>query len=153
MLRISEAASLAFHTMAYLARNPARVATTREIAKEVRGSEAHLSKVLQRLVKAGLVRSARGPKGGFSLGKARNDIRLLDIYETIEGPFQPKNCLLDFSVCGDGPCILGGMVEMVNREFKEYLAGTLLSDLIQSCQGVEPGAEVVCLDDSRRPPG
>ena len=66
MLKISEAATLALHTAFFLVTNPDRRLTTREMASTMGASEAHLSKVLQRLVHAGLVESVRGPKGGFA---------------------------------------------------------------------------------------
>ena len=86
MLRISEAASIALHTMAYLARNKDRMVSTHEIAGAMGLSENHLAKVRQRLVKAGLVEAQRGPSGGFMLSRPAEDITLLEVYEAIEGP-------------------------------------------------------------------
>ncbi|MCF8044104.1 MAG: Rrf2 family transcriptional regulator, partial [Desulfarculaceae bacterium] len=67
LLKISEAASLALHTMGLLASRPGEQVPTRELAARLKVSEAHLAKVMQRLGRAGLVRSQRGPKGGFAL--------------------------------------------------------------------------------------
>jgi Rrf2 family protein len=128
MLRISEAASLALHTMALLASNSGAKQTTWEIAKTLRVSEAHLAKVLQRLGRAGLVKSQRGPGGGFSLGRAPDTITLLDVYEATEGPLQPPGCLLGRPAC-NGSCILGGLLEQVGAEIRDYFAQTRLSDL------------------------
>ena len=122
ILRISDAASLAMHSMVFLAANPDRFIPTREIASKFHISEAHLSKVLQRLARVGLVKSTRGPKGGFMLGKPAGDIVLLDVYESIEGPFAPSKCLLGAPICGGDNCILGGLLETVNKQIKEYLA-------------------------------
>ena len=129
LLKISEAASLALHTMVYLAAKNERLVTTHEIGEVLRVSEAHLSKVLQRLGKVGLVDATRGPKGGFCLAKAGDDISLLEVYEAIEGPLQDSVCLLDEPVCQGHKCILGGLLEMVNQQAREYLAGTTLTDL------------------------
>lgn len=129
MLRISEAASLALHATTLLAANCNRPLSTKEIAAKLRASEAHLSKVLQRLGKVGLVDSTRGPKGGFCLAKAADDISLLEVYEAIEGPLQDSVCLLGEPVCQGEECILGGLLEMVNQQAREHLGGTFLSDL------------------------
>ena len=129
ILKISEAASLALHAVVFLAAKPGRLVPTKEIASTLHLSEAHLSKVLQRLARAGLVRSIRGPKGGFTLGKPCDRISLLDVYEAIEGPFVSSNCLLDSPVCGGEQCILGGLLETANKLVEEYLAGTKLSEL------------------------
>jgi len=128
MLRISDAASLALHAAVMLAVNPGKEVSTRRIASQLNASEAHLSKVLQRLAKAGLVTSTRGPKGGFTLQKRADKVRLLDVYETIEGPLVPNHCLLGTPIC-DGKCIFGDLLETVDRQIGDYLAGTNLSEL------------------------
>ena len=86
IIQISEAASLALHSMVLLAASPERSLTVKEITGRTLVSEAHLSKVMQRLAKAGLVKSTRGPKGGFVLGDSGLSISLLSIFEAIEGP-------------------------------------------------------------------
>ena len=129
VLKISEAASLALHSMAFLAANPEQSVSTREIASRLRVSEAHLSKVLQRLTKAGFAKSMRGPKGGFVIGKPADQITLLDVYESIEGPIEPCECLFGTPVCDGIGCILGGLLGTVDRQVRGYLAGTKLSDL------------------------
>lgn len=129
VLKISEALSLALHSMAFLMANHDRLVPTREIASMLGVSEHHLSKVLQRLSHAGLVRSVRGPGGGARLGRDGNSITLLDIYETVEGPLSPSKCLFAAPACNGGMCILGGLLENVNREVITYLKNTRLSEL------------------------
>jgi Rrf2 family protein len=128
VLRISEASSLAMHAAALLAEEPDRSLSTREIAENLKASEAHLSKVLQRLTRAGIVKPIRGPKGGYMLGKAAEDITLLDIYEEIEGPIPRTYCLMKEPVCRGKDCILGGLLKSVNKEVRDYLSRTRLSD-------------------------
>ena len=60
-VRISEAASLGLHTMALLAKRGETRTTNQEIADMLGASVHHLAKVMQRLVRAGLVDSAVGP--------------------------------------------------------------------------------------------
>jgi Rrf2 family protein len=128
-LRISEAASLALHSMAFLAEHRDGLASTHEMASALHVSEAHLSKVLQRLARAGLVKSTRGPKGGFTLGRPRNKITLLEVYETVEGPLAMGSCLLGSPVCGGEKCIFGGLLRTVSRQVRNYLAETRLPEL------------------------
>lgn len=129
VLRISEAASLALHAMVYLAANPGRPISAREIASVLQVSEAHLSKVLQRLAKSGLVQSNRGPKGGFVLGRSPEKVALLEVYEALEGKLAPSNCLFGTPICGGKKCILGKLLRTVNREVGKYLSDTRLSEL------------------------
>ena len=106
ILRISEAASLALHSTVLLAANPGKLISTRDIASMLHVSEAHLSKVLQRLARAGLVRAIRGPKGGFRLVKPANETTLLEVYESIEGTLTPGKCLFESPICEGDACIL-----------------------------------------------
>ena len=129
LLNISEAASMALHTMVLLAVRQDKLLSTRDIASALNVSEAHLAKVLQRLAKAGLVRSTRGPKGGFALQKAPHEITLRDVYEAMEGPLRPTDCLLASPVCGNEDCILGTLLGRVNQQVSQYLAGTRLSEV------------------------
>ena len=133
-IKISEAASIALHTMVYLAGHKDRTVGRKEIASVIRGSEAHLAKVLQRLVKAGLVTSRTGPGGGFVLKRASEFISLLDVYEAIEGPIKETQCLLGQPVC-NGRCILGGLLGSINREVRDYFSKTRLSDFERTFQG------------------
>ena len=133
VLKISEAAILALHGMAYLAVNPDKLSSTKEIATKLRISEAHLSKVLQRLAKTGLVRSIRGPKGGFVLAKASDEISLLEIYESIDGQLVSSKCLFGDPFYDANECILGGLLGAIDDQVREYLAETKLNTL--NCQG------------------
>jgi len=131
-IRISEAASLAFHTAAYLAQNTGRLVPSREIARALGASENHLSKVLQRLAHAGIVRSTRGPKGGFKIRSPWEKIRLMEIYEAIEGPTVPGRCLLDLPVCRGNRCALGVLVHRTDEAVRKCLTGTTLAEMAKS---------------------
>lgn len=127
----SEAAALSLHAMSYLAQDPSRWATTREIAEKFKVSENHLAKVHQRLVKAGLIVAARGPSGGFHLAKDPKDITLLQIYEVIEGPILCESCVFAEPTCGREDCIFGGLLKEVNAQISDYLSKTTLAMLVE----------------------
>lgn len=128
-LKISEAASLAMHSAGLLATEPGRSMSTKEIASIFRVSEAHLSKVLQRLVKVGLMQSLRGPKGGFSLAKTPSAITLLEVYEATEGPITPSDCLFGLDLCDGTDCILGRVLAEANEKLWKHLRHTTLADI------------------------
>jgi len=127
-LKISEAASLALHTMVLLAAEKKKNLATRDIAARLRVSEAHLAKVLQRLGRAGLVRSRRGPGGGFTLGRDAKSITLLDVYEVTEGPLVSQDCLMGEKAC-QGQCILGGLLTSLGEQVRDYLSRNTLADM------------------------
>ena len=130
IIQISEAASLALHSMVMLAASPDRSLTVKEITSRTGVSESHLSKVMQRLAKAGLVKSTRGPKGGFILGDSGLSTSLLAIFESIEGPMNDTECLLNISTCPFRECLFGGLLSRMTAEFKEYMKTKSLGDMI-----------------------
>lgn len=135
ILKISEAVSLAIHAVIVTAlKKDERISTT-EIASAIEASEAHLSKVMQRLVKAGIVKSNRGPGGGFVLGEKPSKIRLLDIYIAIEGSFPHSNCLFEKKVCGKRSCFLGDFLRNINAECSDYFKNTTVGDLLKEEEG------------------
>ena len=135
IVQISEAASLALHSMVLLADSLGRPLTVKEITSRTGVSEAHLSKVMQRLAKAGLVTSSRGPKGGFLLGDGGLSTSLLAIFEAIEGPMNDPGCLLAVAECPFRECLFEGLLSRMTAEFKDYMKTKNLGDIIQhKCQ-------------------
>jgi len=128
MLMFSEAVSLALHGALLLA-SSGGPRTSRELAKEMGASEAHLAKVMRRLAKAGFVRATPGPGGGYVLSEKAGERSLLDVYELIDGPFEVRRCLLDRPICGGRRCLFGDLLEETHRGLRERLAGTRLRDL------------------------
>ncbi len=118
--------------MALLAKNSQRRFLNQDIANLLGASGNHLAKVMQRLVKAGLVNSVRGPQGGFQLDRSASKITLLNIYEAIEGPIQDSGCLSDNPICQAPGCILGQTVRDLHRQLKDCLKRTTLSELADS---------------------
>lgn len=128
-LRISDAASLALHAAVLLSARPERRMAVNEMAARLHVSQAHLSKVLQRLAKVGLVRSTRGPRGGFVLDKPTGQVTLLEVYEAVEGPLSATHCLLGLQVCGARRCLLGDLGQVVSARVRDYLGTTRLSEV------------------------
>lgn len=137
ILRISEAATLALHTMVVLAvRAPARVATN-EIAELLGASENTLAKVLARLGKEGILDGVTGPGGGFALAGNPEETTLLEVYEAVEGPMGEPECLLGAAVCDDTGCVLGGLVEAIHSQVCAYFNTTTV---VQLAEAVSIGA-------------
>lgn len=128
---MSQAAALGWHAMALLARRAPSPLSTKEMAAALQASAAHLSKVLQRLAKAGIVLSERGPGGGYRLAKAANRLTLLRILEAIDGPLAPDACLMRVRVCPGKKCLLGDLLTDVNHRVRRYFAETTLSDICE----------------------
>ena len=129
ILKISDATALALHSMVHLAIDPETHSTTAEIAELFQASRHHLAKVHQRLTKAGLIRSHRGPAGGVGLAKKPEKITLLEIYEVMEGSMLCNPCLFGKDVCPRANCVLGTLLPSLARQVRDYFKQTTLAQL------------------------
>ncbi len=127
LFKISEAASIGMHAMIHLAAHPKEKVTTRQIADRYKISEHHLAKVMQKLVKVGLVESSRGPGGGFMISSHKRRINLLQIYEAIEGRLEARTCLLSAKpLCKPDECFFGGLNISIHEQIKKHFQDTEL---------------------------
>jgi Rrf2 family protein len=77
----------------------------REIAEHINASEHTVGKILQTLARQRLIKSMKGPSGGFYLDELQQDQPISDIVETIEGKQVFKDCGLGLSKCSaTHPC-------------------------------------------------
>lgn len=72
------------------------------------GISAHfLTKILQQLTRAGIMKSFKGPRGGVALARPASGISLMEIIEAIDGPELFSECMLGLPGCGERkPCPL-----------------------------------------------
>ena len=99
-LRLTRAADYAVRAMIHIGSLPEHsVVLKDDIAEAQLIPPSFMAKILRQLVKAGLLRSARGVNGGFGLARDAAAISLLDIIEGIEGPIQLNACAPDPDHC------------------------------------------------------
>lgn len=130
-VKLSEGTIIAFHTLSLLAYSGDKLLSNREIAKGLECSYDHLSKILQRLTKAGLVSSVRGPTGGFKLAKQAKEVNLLQVVEAMEGPMDKFACPLANPTCPSpikrcfvGPGVTDAEIAL-RKKFKETTLETI----------------------------
>ena len=70
---------------------------SQNIAKKYKVPLEYLLKVMQQLVKVNILRSKRGPRGGFSLARPLSKISLLEVIEAVEGPMNRSLALTDYA--------------------------------------------------------
>lgn len=131
LLKISEAASIALHAMIVLAKSRDKLTSVKDIAAQLDVSANHLSKVMQRLNKAGFIESIKGFNGGFRLSVEPEDVTFLQIYEAFDGKLKTSSCLLSKNEC-KGNCIFGDLIESVNSQVKTKFENTKLSDFVSA---------------------
>jgi Rrf2 family protein len=101
-----------------------------ELAEAAEVSPAFLSKVLQRLVRSGLVSSRRGKKGGFELLDAGRGASLLDILTALDGVPELNACLLSGS-CHRSPwCAAHTVWQQAQTQLREALSSASLEQMV-----------------------
>ena len=99
-MQLTREGDYGIRSVLYLARQPyKKISFVTEISEEYKIPRSFLAKILQKLVKAKIVRSYRGVKGGFSLARQAKDISVLDVLEAIEGRLAMNICLADKKKC------------------------------------------------------
>jgi len=101
MLRLSKKSDYALIAMKHLAlkTNQGGSSSAREIAEQYDIPIELMAKVLQRLVKAGLLASHQGTRGGYQLGRPATAISVADVIQAIDGPVQITVCSTDDELC------------------------------------------------------
>lgn len=96
---------------------------TQDVGRRTGVPRAYLSKIVQALARAGLVRTRRGALGGVSLGSAPETISLKQIIEAVEGPIYLNRCLVRPGLCPrDRVCpvhpVWGRLQALLSRELE-----------------------------------
>jgi Rrf2 family protein len=100
MLKISKRVDYGLMALMHLAQNPDRPAcSAREISETYRIPAELMAKILQRLVKKGVLISQQGITGGYSLARSASAISAASVIEAIEGPLSMTNCVSGESYC------------------------------------------------------
>ena len=95
-MRVSRSTGYALLAVGYIAKNQGQgVVLSQDVSKEYDIPLEYLLKILQQLVRANVLRSKRGPRGGFSLAKPTNKITMLEIIEAVDGPLTGELNLTD----------------------------------------------------------
>jgi Rrf2 family protein len=99
-MQLTREGDYGIRSVLYLARQPyKKISFVTEISEEYKIPRSFLAKILQKLVKAKIVRSYRGVKGGFSLARQAREISVLEVLEAIEGKMALNICLVDRRSC------------------------------------------------------
>ena len=133
-LRITNAADYAIRAMIHMACLPEEgVALRTDIAAANKIPPSFSAKILRNLTKAGLLRSARGVHGGFTLARSTTDISLLDIVEAIEGRLGLVDCAKDPCSCDlADECPAQPVWLNVQTQMADILRSATLEDLVSA---------------------
>src|SRR6478609_2456343 len=102
----SQTVEYALRAVVHLASSAPRAQTTEEVAKATKVPQAYLSKVLQGLVAAGIVKSQRGIGGGMSLAKKPSELTILEVVNAVDPIKRIESCPLELASHGIKLCPL-----------------------------------------------
>ena len=129
---LSQTAEHALRALLYLGQHPDRgYVSAQEIAEALGAPPNYLSKTLRVLTKRGVLRSVRGPHGGFALAMSTADITPAMVVDAVDDVSVPATCLLGNHPCDpDAPCAAHGRWSQLGRRVMEPLEGTSIADLL-----------------------
>ena len=139
-MRLSTKGRYAVMAMADLARNGAdRAVSLAEIATRQEISLSYLEQLFARLRKSGLVKSVRGPGGGYRLAREACETAVAEIVLAVDEPIRATRCVGAGSPKGcmikGERCITHHLWEDLGQEIHRYLASVRLEDVIQNRTG------------------
>ena len=132
MLRLSKKADYALIAMKHLANKDTgpTSACAREIAEQYDIPIELMAKVLQRLVRTGLLVSTQGTRGGYTLSRPSALISVADVVEAIDGPFTVTACSSDKHDCDQfGKCSVRGPLWQIRERIVQTLGMVTLADM------------------------
>lgn len=106
----------------------------KDISKEIDSPEAFTAKILQKLVKAGIIKSVKGATGGFEVNlKDMKRVKLADIVIAIDGELYDKVCVLGLKKCSEAhPCPVHNKFKHIKNDVLSMINNTSLADMSSS---------------------
>jgi Rrf2 family protein len=130
----SRSAEYAIRAMVHMATlPPGEYAMVKHIAAEGAIPTHFLAKILQDLARDGFLRSSKGPRGGFRLHPAPEEISMLQIVEAVDGAGRFDRCIGGSPECNDRvACGMHDSWMVLRSRIIEYLEGTSVADLAKA---------------------
>jgi Rrf2 family protein len=135
---ISQTAEYALRAVICLANEPRKSLVTNEVAKQTQVPAGYLSKVLQILGRAGIVRSQRGLYGGFLLAKPGDQLTVLEVINAVDPLKRIEHCPLGLESHGPELCPLHQRLDKIMAQAEKALSSITIQDLLSESKKVVP---------------
>lgn len=114
-----------------------------DISKRQGISEKYLWQVINLAKASGLITSARGPKGGYSVAKPNDQITILEIISALEGPIVLVDCLDKPETCDrNTACVTREVWAQIEESMKKSMGGITLQDLVEKQEARDSGQSI-----------
>jgi Rrf2 family protein len=138
MLRLSKKADYALMAVRHLALQSGPPSTSaREIAEQYDIPLELMAKVLQRLVRAGLLISTQGTRGGYTLSRPSSVISVADVIQAIDGPFTVTACSSEKHDCEQySKCSIRDPLWQIRERIAETLGTVSMAEMAAGNEAV-----------------
>ncbi len=131
MLRLSKLTDYATVILSYMAQNNSDIHAALEIGEATGIARPTVSKVLKILLKAGVLSSVRGAKGGYILARSPEKITVATVISALEGPIALTECSQSHKGCDQASgCHIQGNWNLINQKIFNALESVTLADMI-----------------------
>ncbi len=127
---LSQSVEYALRAACYLAGKAPEAQTTGQIAEITKVPPAYLSKVLQQLRRAGVLRSQRGVNGGVSLVKRPEELTILEVVNAVDPMRRIRECPLGLASHGIRLCPLHRRLDNAMASVEDAFRGTTLAEIL-----------------------
>jgi Rrf2 family protein len=131
MLKLTKRADYALMAMKHLAEHAHEGAcSAKDVAESYGIPPEALAKILQRLVKAGLLHSQHGTNGGYTLARDARKISAFEVIQAIDGPLFITSCITVRGECGQSDrCTIREPLRKVNESIEQVLKRITISEM------------------------
>lgn len=130
-MKFSKATNYALHSMVHLAMEPSEESVkVEELAERQKLSPTYLSKILTKLVKANLIESTPGVKGGYRLVRSPEECTFLDVIQATEGYESLLKCTMRHENSWNKTCLIERTMSEVEDRMKEELDGKTIGSIV-----------------------
>lgn len=130
MLKLSKLTDYATVILSYMAKDHSQMHATQEISERTGIAQPTVSKVLKCLVKAKILVSVRGAKGGYLLARMPEKITVATVIDALEGPIALTECNASHKNCEQAAgCEIQGNWGLVNQKVFNALESVTMADM------------------------
>jgi Rrf2 family protein len=139
MLKLTKKADYGLMAMKHLAeRAPYGACSAKDVADAYGIPQEALAKILQRLVKAGLLHSQHGMNGGYKLARDPATISAFEVIRAIDGPLFITSCITVRGECDQTDrCTIREPLRRVNESIEQVLRRISISEMKEETQSQE----------------
>src|SRR5262245_3966969 len=138
---LSQTVEYALRAVVQLASIAPKASTTADLAVITQVPPAYLAKVLQALVRAGIIASQRGASGGVMLAHPADKLTILDIVDATDPIRRIKTCPLDLVTHGTKLCPLHRRLDAALAQVEHAFGSTTLAEVVGDPSRIKPLCE------------